>query len=197
MTTPYKILIGFLFAIILFLFFRSCTYERKWQKSEQRYSAFLDSLTSAVPKVDTIYLDSIVSTTQTIYRDTGRIVVDTVECPKQVITGKYDTDLLSVRWRITLFGELERVEILPGSSYRFREITITKTVVPPPRSDVMVQMNRERSHLYFVVDAGFYPDFANFGTGLIWIHKRGFGIQAKMYVSKKVTFGGGFVMRIK
>lgn len=197
MNTATKILSGFAIAIILFLFFRSCTYERKWNRAEQRYNALLDSVANAKPKVDTTYILTTERDTVTLWRSREVVRVDTVHCPKQIYTGRYDTDLLSVRWQITLFGELQSVDILPGSSYRFREITIEKTITLADTRPVVVPTH-ERSHLWLTGGVVYSGALVGGSFSLTYTRRGKWGISAGVLTAgDKIYYQGGILIRLK
>lgn len=176
---------------------------RRLTKTITAYEAALDSCINAEPQRDTLWLfktlkDTIRLTTDN-YIVTGADTVHDTVIETREYKGNWNNDFIAVRWRAVVFGELKSLEILPTSSYRYPQITLTRTVALPARENENVQLSRERSHLYMTGGIGYYK--ANdmlFNIGLQWIHRRGWGAMGSVTLDNEGKFywGGNLIFRV-
>lgn len=181
---------------------------RRLEKTITAYEAALDSCLNAEPTRDTLWLFRTVK--DTVRLNFTYTVKDTITADAVVpfgddfglevreYTGTYKTDYLAIRWRALVYGELKEVQILPTSTYRYPQITLTRSVPVPTRTPVTTGF-KERSHLYMTGGIGYYK--ANdmlFNIGLLWIHKRGWGLQPTITLNNEGHFyyGGNLIFRV-
>jgi hypothetical protein len=187
---------GFLLLVIGFQFVAHKCDRRKLTREVTAYQAALDSCMHAEPKRDTLWLFKTVKDTIRLTYRYNVIQTDTIAgtIETREYTGNYNSDLMAVRWRAVVFGELQSMEILPTSSYRYPQITLTR-VVPVPCPKVGEVISRERSHLYMFANLYQGPYFQ---TGLEYIRKEGWGVSAGMMSDgEKIYFGGGIKIRLR
>jgi hypothetical protein len=200
-----KIVIGFLVAVIVFQFITNCADKRKCTKEISYLNSVIEAFETAKP--DTIYTDVMRTLYDTISILPDAILItktdtvcDTIIETKQY-TGQHNTRWqnldIQVIWRAVVRGDLESIEVLPLTSIAYQEVTIDRTVVIPARECPPGGTYRARSHLYFTVDAGFYPRFDGVGMGLMYIRKEGWGLTGKIYVSDRINYGGGLIIRLR
>jgi hypothetical protein len=197
MNTILKIVTGFFLFCCVFLFCEWKCQERTTKKIQGQFDAFIDSVSNAKPVIDTVYRLRVENDTVTIYKRESRILVDTVECPERIYTGTYNNDMLSIRWRAIVFGQLQSIEVLPSSSYKFPEITIQRTVIVPERSPVQVN-NRVRNSLWMGADVIFQKGLSGGGVGVTFIAKKGWGVTVgAIYGDNKLFWKAGMMLKLK
>jgi hypothetical protein len=197
MNTVFKIVCGLLLGIILFQFISYSCDRSKWRKSEQFLNSALDSCFNAKQVPDTVwkfktFRDTIKLKYNYTIIDTVSVMGDTV-LEEREYRGTFASDLLALRWRAIVLGELKGMEILPTSSYRFPQITLTRTVPQPERTPITT--NYEKSHLYFTASY-YHPEL--FSAGMQYIRKEGWGLSGGLAVSADgFWYGGGLIIRLK
>ena len=168
------------------------------EKELTAYQAALDSCLYAKPQIDTVWQFSTLKDTIRLKYRHDVIRVDTVNEPIETreYKGNYTSDLLAVRWRAVVFGELKSLEILPTSSYRFPSITQTRVVAMPARA-CRPDITYMRSHLW--VNMSLYGGSRYLmGSNLEYLRKEGWGLSIGFVTDfDAIYWGGGFKLRIK
>ena len=184
MNTAGKIIFGALMAIIIWLFIRGCTFERKLERCLNA-----PVVTDTVMMSDTVY--------DTIHLTYTYKVLDTVEITGPVelreYNGKFENDAISLRWRAVIMGEMRSFTILPPSIYRYPQITSTRTV-NIARPGFNNSVNYEKSHVYFMA---LYTSVNSLSTSLMYINKRGWGVVggATIY-DEKLYWNAGMMFKL-
>lgn len=197
---PFAYIIAALLLVILFQFLMTKCDHRKHERELQSYQAALDSCLTAEPQHDTLWMFKTLRDTIRLpftYRVIERDTIRDIE--KREYKGNYTTDLLAIRWRAVVFGELVSMEVLPTSSYRYPQITQTRVVALPARECEPARVSRERSHLYFNPEL-YWGDDAVFRVSLVWVGHRGWGLSGGLQTAFETGhfyYGGGVLIRLR
>jgi len=195
---PFAYIILFLFGLIAFQWVFAKCERNKIMNKLTAYQSALDSCLYAKPKIDTVWQFSTLKDTIKLKFRYDVIRIDTVNdtIETREYKGHYTSDLLAVRWRAVVFGELKSLEILPTSSYRFPSITQTRVVAIPAR-DCKPGSTFMRSHLW--VNMSLYGGGRYLmGSNLEYLRKEGWGLSVGFVTDfDDIYWGGGLKFRIK
>jgi len=200
--------IGLLVAAVLFLYFDRGCQIRKLKDCNADYADVYDSLKNAKTLYDTIIRKETNTDTITIYSlsietDTAAPTSEPItgeNCPQNKYEGKFETDLLSIRWRAVVFGELASLQVLPGSGYKFREIRIEKTVTlaESRRNAFSTSDCYQKSHLWIYGGVNITSGIKGANIGLMYTRRGKWGIAAGVStVGDEWHYQGSLIFRLK
>lgn len=204
----WHIVTGILLISCLFLYFdRGCT-AKKLRQCESDYSALYDSIRNAPMLRDTVINE--IRTTDTISvpipkpirKPAVRDSVPNIDniCDTNIYEDTYNTDLLSVRWRAVVFGELKTLQILPSSSYKFKEITVNKTITiaESRRKPFSTSDCYDKSHLWLFGGALGRDKLQGGSLGLMYTRRGKWGLFAGVMMSgSEWYYQGGLMIKLK